>query len=154
MKNPDQLSSLFWLIVGVGISAGSVKYGVGNFLSPGAGFITFFAGIVLSLLSVLLFIFSLIRREPRQSIRSLWEGLAFGKVIYVIVLLMLYALTLQFLGFLPATLILLFFLFRIKGTYSPLTVVVLSLVISLGAYLVFQVWLQVQLPKGILQGII
>jgi putative tricarboxylic transport membrane protein len=154
MKNPDQLSSLCWLAIGVGISATSLKYGVGDFISPGAGFITFFAGLVLSLLSLILFITSVIRKEPRQGILSLWKGLEFGKAIYIVVLLLLYALTLQYLGFLLATLILLVFLFRIKGNYSLIKVIGLSLLISLGAYLVFQVWLQVQLPQGILQGII
>jgi putative tricarboxylic transport membrane protein len=154
MKNPDQLSSLFWLVTGVGISVISLKYGVGDFIAPGAGFITFFAGLVLALLSLILFIASFIKKEPRQSILSLWNGLEFGKVIYVVVLLTLYALTLQFLGFLAATLILLVFLFRIKGNYSLIKVIGLSVLISLGSYLVFQVWLQVQLPQGILQGII
>jgi putative tricarboxylic transport membrane protein len=154
MKNPDQGSSLFWLAVGIGIAAGSIKYGVGDFLSPGAGFITFFAGALLSLLSAVLFIKSLRSREPRKSLGSLWAGLSFGKVIYVLVLLILYALTLRFLGFVPTTFVLLAFLFRVKGTFSLPKVLSLSLLISLGAYLVFQVWLQVQLPKGILEGII
>ena len=154
MRSPDQISSLVWLAVGIGISITSLKYGVGDFISPGAGFITFFAGTLLALLSLILFLISIRNREPRNGLKTLWEGLSVGKVIYVVVLLILYTLTLQYLGFLIATLILLVFLFRIKGTFSLPKTFLLSLLISAGAYLVFQVWLQVQLPKGVLQGII
>jgi putative tricarboxylic transport membrane protein len=154
MRNPDQPSSLFWLLVGIVISVSSLKYGFGDFISPGAGFITFFAGAVLSLLSILLFISSLRSREPGKGLGALWEGREVGKVLYVIILLAAYTLTLKFLGFLIATLALLAFLFRLKATYGLLKIILMSLLITAGAYLVFQVWLQVQLPKGILQGII
>ncbi len=154
MRNPDQPSSLFWLLVGIAISVSSLKYGFGDFISPGAGFITFFAGAVLSLLSILLFISSFRSRESGIGIEGLWKGREVGKAVYVIVLLTAYTLTLKFLGFLIATLALLAFLFRLKATYGLLKIILMSLLITAGAYLVFQVWLQVQLPKGILQGII
>ncbi|MBI5604551.1 MAG: tripartite tricarboxylate transporter TctB family protein [Deltaproteobacteria bacterium] len=154
MKNPDQTSSLFWLVVGIGIALGSLRYGFGDFLSPGAGFITFFAGAILSLLSICLFIASVRRREPRKGLGKLWEGREVGKVFYVILLLTVYTLSLKFLGFLIATFLLLVLLFRIKAAYRLLKIVLIALLITAGTYLVFQVWLKVQLPKGLLQGII
>jgi putative tricarboxylic transport membrane protein len=154
MRNPDQISSLFWLVVGIGIAIFSLRYGFGDFLSPGAGFITFFAGAILSFLAMVLFIASVRSREPRKGLGSLWEGREVGKVLYVTLLLLVYSLTLTFLGFLITTFFLLLFLFRIRGAYRLRKIIIMSLLISAGAYLVFQVWLQVQLPKGILQGII
>lgn len=154
MKSSDQTSSLFWLVVGIAIAVSSLKYGFGDFISPGAGFITFFAGAILSLLAIVLLISSVRSREPRKGLRVLWEGREVGKVLYVIILLTVYTLTMKFLGFLIATFILLIFLFRIKAAYSLLKIIIMSLLITTGAYLVFQVWLQVQLPQGILQGII
>ena len=59
MRSPDQWSSLFWFLTGIGITLGSLKYGFGNLQAPRAGFITFFAGSVLSLLSIGLFFSSL-----------------------------------------------------------------------------------------------
>lgn len=154
MRNSDQISSLFWFIAGIGITLLSIKYEFGTFLSPGAGFITFFAGIFLSLLSLILFISSWRSREPQKRLRALWEDLEWSKVIYVVGLLIAYALILKYLGFLISTFLLLTFLFRVKGSYPWLRVTLLSLFITTGAFLLFQVWLQVQLPKGVLEGII
>jgi putative tricarboxylic transport membrane protein len=153
MRNPDQTSSLFWLVLGIGIIIGSLKYGFGTFIAPGAGFITFFAGAILSLLSLVLFISSFKAPKIQKGLRVLWEGLEVGKVLYVLILLMVYTLVLKHLGFLISTFFLLSLLFRIKATYPLLKIIIMSLSISVGAYLLFDFWLQVQLPKGFLEGI-
>jgi len=154
MRNPDQWSSLFWLLAGIGITLGSLKYGFGNLQAPGAGFITFFAGVVLSLLSVGLFFSSLRSERLRKGVGILWEGLEVGKVIYVFFLLVAYALVLKPLGFLITTFGLLCLLLKVKAAYPLLKVILISLLVTTGAYLLFQVWLKVQLPRGILEGII
>jgi putative tricarboxylic transport membrane protein len=154
MKNPDQTSSLFWLVVGIGITIGSLKYGFGTFVSPGAGFITFFAGAILCFLSLILLIASVRNRELQAGFGDLWKGLEVGKVLYVLSLLAVYALVLQTLGFLVSTFLLLALLFRVKADYSLGKVILLSFLISSGAYLIFDFWLRVQLPKGILERIL
>jgi putative tricarboxylic transport membrane protein len=154
MRNSDQISSLFWFITGIGVTLLSIKYDFGTFLSPGAGFVTFFAGLILSLLSLILFISSWRTREPHKRLKELWEGLDWIKVIYVVSLLVVYTLILKSLGFLISTFLLLTLLFRAKGSYPWLRVTLLSLFITTGAFLIFQIWLKVQLPKGILEGII
>jgi putative tricarboxylic transport membrane protein len=154
MRNTDQWSSLFWLLAGIGITLGSLKYGFGNLQAPGAGFITFFAGAVLSLLSVGLFFSSLRSERLRKGVGILWEGLEVGKVIYVFFLLVAYALVLKPLGFLITTFGLLCLLLKVKAAYPLLKVILISLLVTTGAYLLFQVWLKVQLPRGILEGII
>jgi len=154
MRNPDQWSSLFWLLAGIGITLGSLKYGFGTLQAPGAGFITFFAGAVLSLLSVGLFFSSLRSERLRKGVGILWEGLEVGKVIYVFFLLVAYALVLKPLGFLITTFGLLCLLLKVKAAYPLLKDILISLLVTTGAYLLFQVWLKVQLPRGILEGII
>ena len=155
MRNPDQWSSLFWVLAGLGITLGSLKYGFGTLQAPGAGFITFFAGMILSLLAVIFFLSSLKRDEKLQKgVASLWEGLEVYKVIFVLLLLVAYTLILKHLGFLISTFGLLCLLFRVKATYHLMKVILMSLLITSGAYLLFQVWLKVQLPRGILEGII
>ena len=154
MKRLDQISSLFWFVAGIGITLLSLKYEFGTFLTPGAGFITFFAGLLLSILSLLLFLSSWKSRDSAIRLRTLWEGLEWGKVLYVIALLILYTLVLKPAGFVLSTFLLLTFLFKIKSSFHWMKVILLSLLITFGAFLLFHVWLQVQLPKGILQGII
>jgi putative tricarboxylic transport membrane protein len=153
MKNTDQSSSLFWLVVGIGIALSSLKYGVGTFHEPGPGFITFFAGTILTILSLALFFSSLRDQKNRSKLQSLWAGLESGKVLYVIVLLVVYIFLLKPIGFLISTFFLLFLLFRVKGTYRLKTIFLMSFLVTVGSYLIFEIWLKAQLPKGILERI-
>jgi len=154
MRNTDQSSSLFWLVVAIGIVLLSLNYGVGTFHEPGPGFITFFAGAILIVLSLALFFSNFRDQAERSSLRSLWAGLETGKVFYVILLLVAYTFLLKPVGFLISTFLLLVLMFRVKGSYRLKTVFLMSLLVTAGSYLVFEIWLKAQLPKGILEGII
>jgi len=153
MRNTDQSSSLFWLVIGIGIALCSLKYGVGTFHEPGPGFITFFAGAILIILSLTLFFFSFRDQEDRGSLQSLWAGLETGKVLYVIFLLVAYTFLLKPVGFLISTFLLLFLLFRVKGSYRLKTIFLMSFLVTVGSYIIFEIWLKAQLPKGILERI-
>ena len=153
MRNTDRSSSLFWLVVGIGIAISSLKYGFGTFHEPGPGFITFFAGAILTFLSLALFFSSFRDRVDRGGLRNLWVGLEFGKVLYVILLLVAYTLMLKSIGFLISTFVLLFLLFRVKGSYRLRTILLMSFLVTTGSYLIFEIWLKAQLPKGILERI-
>lgn len=128
----------------------SLKYGFGSLSEPGVGFITFFAGAILALLSLLLFLSSFRGKEKPAELRELWAGLDVKKVLYVLLLLVVYPVLLRPVGFPLCTFILLFLLFRVKGSYGIWTTLFASFFVTAVSYLVFQVWLQVQLPKGIL----
>ena len=154
MRNTDQSSSLFWLVIGIGTALSSLKYGIGTFHQPGPGFITFFAGAILIILSLSLFFSSFRDQKARPRLQTLWAGLDPGKVLYVIVLLVAYTFLLKSIGFLIGTFFLLFLLFRVKGTYRLRTIFLMSSLVTAGAYIIFEIWLKAQLPKGILQGII
>ncbi len=149
MSNPDRFSSIVCLVGGAMTALWSLKYGFGSFSEPGVGFITFFAGAILALLSLLL-LFSSFREEESAGLRALWAGLDVKKVVYVLALLVAYTLLLRPGGFLLCTFILLFLLFRVKGSYGIWATLLVSLSVTAVSYLLFQVWLQVQLPRGIL----
>ncbi|MGZ3514203.1 MAG: tripartite tricarboxylate transporter TctB family protein [Thermodesulfobacteriota bacterium] len=154
MRNTDQSSSLFWLVLAIGIVLLSLTYGVGNFHEPGPGFITFFAGAILIVLSLALFFSNFGGRAEQSSLRSLWTGLETGKILYVLLLLVAYTFLLKPVGFLISTFLLLVLMFRVKGSYRLKTVFLMALLVTAGSYLVFEIWLKAQLPKGILEGII
>jgi len=127
----------------------SLKYGFGSLSEPGVGFITFFAGAILALLSLLLFLSSFREKEKPADLRELWAGLDVKKVLYVLMLLVVYPVLLRPAGFPLSTFVLLFLLFRVKGSYGIWTTLLASFFVTAVSYLVFQVWLQVQLPRGI-----
>lgn len=154
MKHIDQYSSIFWFIVGIAITLSSLKYGIGSLSQPGAGFITFFPGIILSLFSVALFISSKKDHENGNGLRDLWAGLDVKRVAFTIILLLVYILALRPVGFVISTFVLLFFLFRLKSSYNLKIILIMSIVVAIISYIVFAILLQTQLPKGILEGII
>ena len=149
MRNTDQSSSLFWLVVAIGIVLLSLKYGVGTLHEPGPGFITFSAGAILMVLSLALFVSNFRDQAERSNLRSLWAGLETGKVLYVLLLLVGYVFILKPVGFLISTFLLLFLLFRVKESYRLKMVLVMSFLVTAGSYLVFEIWLKAQLPKGV-----
>lgn len=128
----------------------SLKYGFGSLSEPGVGFTTFFAGAILALLSLLLFLSSLRGEEKKVDLRELWAGLDVKKVLYVLLLLVVYALLLRPGGFPLCTFVLLFLLFRVKGSYGVWTTLLASSLVTAVCYLLFQKWLQVPLPSGML----
>ena len=154
MRNPDQYSSLLLLIVGVLVMIRSVAYGLGTSGQPGLGFITFLAGLVLSILSFALFISAFRDRENRGRLKDLWAGLRVGRVLYVLLLLSAYALILRNVGFLIATFVLLCLLFRLEASYRLRNIIILSFLSSAASYVLFEVVLRAQLPRGILGGIL
>lgn len=52
----DRASSLFWMVVALGICFGSLRLGIGHLHKPGPGFFSFLAGSALCILSVSLFL--------------------------------------------------------------------------------------------------
>jgi putative tricarboxylic transport membrane protein len=153
MKNVDQYSSLFWFIVGIAISLSSLKYGIGSLSQPGAGFITFFPGMIISLLSAALFISSRRDRDNVSRLRDLWAGFDLKKVAYAILLLAVYILAFKPVGFVASTFVLLAFLFRLKSAYRLSTVLAMSIAFTIVSYVVFALLLKTQLPQGLLEGI-
>ena len=148
MKHPDQYAGIFWILLAAAITVSSLFYGVGSFSTPGPGFITFGAGAILTVLSLLLWIAAARSKEGVPSLRSLWEGRQTGKAFYIVGLLVVYMLVLSPLGFLISTFLLLILLFRVQASYPLKTVIFLSAASTLASMVVFDVWLGVQLPRG------
>jgi putative tricarboxylic transport membrane protein len=136
MKNPDQYAGIFWILLGGAITISSFFYGVGSFSAPGPGFITFLAGAILTLLSLVLFISSSKSKGTGQSLRSLWEGRQSGKAFYILALLVAYMFLMTPLGFLLSTFLLLILLFRVQAAYSLKKVILLSAASTIASIIV------------------
>lgn len=133
------------------VSAGTVflssKLPFGSFATPGAGFLPIMVGVLMFLLSLILFIQSFSKEEEGR--KALWAKGGTGRVLLILLSLVLYGLFLEKLGFILTTFLLMGFLLLAIGKVRKSVVILLSLISSLGCYGVFQVWLNVQLPKGI-----
>jgi len=144
MQN-DRMTSIFLFVFAILFCIKSYQFGLGHLRDPGTGFIPFFSGVLLGCLSLSIFIKSMVIREKRSAFGGGWM-----KGAWVIGSLILYVLVLEKLGFLVTTFI---FLILSLLSFQPskfLSAFLVSLFTVLVSYLVFSLWLKVQLPKGIL----
>jgi putative tricarboxylic transport membrane protein len=149
MNLRDQLSGLFWLGVSVFICVESIRSRVGSFRAPGPGFFPLCSGIILGAFAVILILLSILRKKEDGKAKSLWKGINWSKIVLVLGSLFVYTLLLPEIGYLVTTFGLLTLLFSIIGRPRLWLNGMMAFITVLGTYLLFHIWLDVQLPKGI-----
>lgn len=149
MNRQDQTSGLVWLAVGLFIVIGSVlSMDMGTLREPGAGLFPLITGGLVSLLSaIVLYKAFWGNRTERRSLRELWEGTGWRRVVYVIAALFLYTLLLKKIGFVLMTFLLMVFLLRSIEPQKWGLVAAYSIVAAVGSYVIFDRVLQVSLPE-------
>ncbi len=144
-----RLTGLFWLALSIFICAMSVPLGIGTFKNPGPGFVLFWAGMILGILGILLWFLAGSKERGNVKTWDLWKGLKWDKVIFVLISLFIYILLLPAVGYLVTTSALLFFLFSIIERSALWVRIVFALTATVTTYIIFYLWLDVQLPRGI-----
>ena len=147
MSRLDLRSSFFWMIVSAMTIFLSFKLPFGSFANPGAGFLPLLVGVMMFLLSLILFVQQLFKEEEGR--KAFWAKGGTARVLLILGSLVFYGVFLEKLGFILMTFLLMGFLLLAIGRVRKLAVLLLSLLSSLGCYAVFQIWLNVQLPKGV-----
>lgn len=138
--------SVILIALGVAVASAGVGYGWGSLDSPGPGFVPFLAGAAIAGFSAVTLVQTLTKgwRPPRE----LWTSLRWRRPFVTTVCLLLYSIVLRDLGFLISTFVLTAYLYRMLEPSRWTATVLAALVTTLGFYLVFQIWLDVQLPRG------
>ena len=146
--NNDQVSGGIWLVIGLVITISSIGYGLGTLESPETGFMPFWTGLVISFFSFIGLIQATKQQRKGVVWKSILNGSHWGKSLFVLGALFAYIVLLPILGFLICTILFLGFLFRIVKPLGWGTVIGGSILFSLAAYGIFEVWLKAQLPIG------
>lgn len=150
MSFRDLWSGIFWLAISTCVCLISIPISIGTLHSPGPGFLPFWSGVALGIFSIALIITSILKEKVEEKISNLWKGMDWHKVIWVLAALFIYAILLPSLGYLIATSGLLAFLLSLLSRQRLWIPVVSAIITAVVSYLLFYVWLDVQLPKGIL----
>lgn len=150
MRTRDIFSSLFWMLIGVGVCYGGYDLKLGTLHNPDSGFIFFWVGVIMVGLSLIIFIQALGLKPQMGEMRLVWSGVRWKKIISVLLALFLYAYAFTFLGFIVSTVLLLIFLFKAVEPQKWSVAIMGAILSALIGYAVFQVWLGSQLPKGLL----
>jgi len=150
----EKWSSLFWLGVGIFICIGSLRLSLGEFRNPGPGFLSFFAGLVITGLALVVHLQSRKRRAGRTKEESepIWSDPRKGmKIVMTVVALLVYSGAMNYLGFLLSTFLFLAFILKTIEPQRWSVTLIGSLIASAAFYVIFEIGLQSQLPKGLLQ---
>lgn len=152
MKKVDLISSTFWLVFSLVVVRESYLLGIGTLRSPQAGFLPFVASIALGTLSLIHLIFTLrLKTKTSENTEDLvFNRLTWPKVLYVAISLFIYAILLNTLGFILNTMLLIGFLLIIVERQRWYVVITGTILPPLIGYLIFDVCLKVQMPKGFL----
>ena len=151
MSKADKISGLFWLFFGILVSVESARLGLGTLHRPGPGFLFFYAGIFVSIISLIILIRAFLTKKLEESKESIFGASRnIWKAVYVLIAIFLYALLMDPLGFIPVTLLLFLFILGILEKKRWIVAALTSLAVTVAAYLIFETALQSQLPKGIL----
>ncbi len=151
MEKADRASGLFWFVFSLFVSYESYKLGLGTLHQPGPGFLFFWTGVVTAILSLIIIVTSLRNRPPEETAGSDFGSWKVAKIVPVLISLFVYVLFMEWLGFLIVTLLLFIFLLGVIEKKRWWFAVLASLLITTLTYMVFEVALQSQLPKGLLE---
>jgi len=150
----EKWSSLVWLGSGVFICIGSLKLSLGKFHNPGPGFLSFFAGLTVVGLALVVHIQSRKtgRNAEKEKMEPLWSDRQKGsKMVMTIGALFVYAVAMNYLGFPISTFLFLAFLLKVIEPQRWSVALIGSLLASAAFYAVFEIGLQSQLPVGFLK---
>jgi len=166
----DSWLSVFWIVCALLICFGSYRLSLGSLNDPGPGMFPFIAGVALGVLSMVEW-WNTSRAYRRH---ALTPALAVGddpdgvhtvsteaieplfpnrlgaqKAAAVIVALLIYALTMEHLGFILSTTLFIAFLLWLVERQRWYVIGFGAILSSMATYLVFKVWLETSLPIGL-----
>jgi putative tricarboxylic transport membrane protein len=144
----DFFQGLLWLFIGLVVVFLSSQYTIGTLSDPGPGALPFGLGLVFVLLSMIL-LFQSFRIKNRENEKHLPFGPRRLKVFLIILFLGLIIVLLESLGYLLSIFLMISFSMLIMEPKRWLSALLLGVIASYSSYMLFDVWLKVQLPKGL-----
>jgi putative tricarboxylic transport membrane protein len=152
IRNSELWGGLFWLSIGTFVVWAGRDMGLGRLSEPGSGFAFYWIGILMCALSLAVIGQALVSGGP--TVASLWAGTRWHKVLVVVGLLLVYGIGFQTIGFIPCTLALLLVLMWFVDPVRWWLALIVAVVATFGVWAALTKWLKIQLPSGILDGIL
>ncbi len=148
MIRADRISGIFWLCFAVLAMIESYRLGLGTLHKPGPGFLFFWVNIVLGIMSLVVLIRAWMSKKEEGPPPAIFGTQNVLKIVLVLASLFIYVLLMETVGFIPVTLMLFIFLLGIIEKKKWYYTAFVSILVTVISYLIFETWLQSQLPKG------
>jgi hypothetical protein len=151
-KRARKVEGFSWIGIGAVICFFAWRVHLGSFREPGPGFVAFASGLFISVVGLIMLFsqtLSRISRDDGFDLNLTFQNISWLRLAYTMMLLFGYAVFLNILGYILTTFLVMSGLFydREKNNWALSS---LTSLFTVGAsYLVFEVWLRCQLPRGI-----
>ncbi len=151
MAKKECILDIVMFLIGVVFVTEALRLGLGNVNRPKPGFLPFYTGAALVLVSASSLINKfLAAKKEKDEGRNRVAGGSFLNVIGVIGAMVVYVMVLPHLGYLTSTFFLLIFLFKAAGIRKWAFVAVAAFLAVSLSYIVFSSWLNLRFPRGFL----
>ncbi len=145
-----RIEGFFWIIAGAGICFLAWKFRIGSLREPGPGFVAFFSGLFLSGVGLVMFFSgSFSKNSDQADFGQIFHNISWFRLAYTMALLLGYALLLNTLGYILTTFLAMWGLFLDWKKTSLVSSFLTSVLTTAVTYLVFEVWLHCQFPRGL-----
>jgi hypothetical protein len=149
MKRFPLYSNLFWIFFSLFVCIESYRYKLGAINKPGPGFFPFFAGLIMLILS-LAAIFQSSKKKNNIEGTPRQEPFRWWNIVIILGSIVLYAFSLETVGFLINTFIFMCLLLKVVEPQTWKTAIIGGLITTFAANLFFNVIFRTQIPRGIL----
>jgi putative tricarboxylic transport membrane protein len=144
----DRIAGGVVLLIGMAVIWQATRLHIGSFAAPGPGLFPLLLGLIIALLSIALIIFA----EETNGDKGAFSWRSLKRVALVYGALLFYYAVLELVGFLIASFALLLFLSLVIGKQRIVGSLLRAVIMTGLSYLLFEVALKSQLPKGIIGG--
>jgi putative tricarboxylic transport membrane protein len=153
MERREKITLFIWFFLFVFVCAESLRLGLGSLSEPGPGFLSFGASVVIGLLAGIQFLKER-GKKLAGHVAPLFRGKNKRAVLFTLGVIFAYPLLLDRLGFVICTLLFMGVSLRTVGSQKWRSVLVISIGTAILSYLLFDVWLPLQMPKGTWVGLL
>ena len=119
---------------------------------PEAGYFPFYVGTLICICSLAVFVQSLLKRKSDQAVFVTEEQ--FRLVLVVLIPTTLYAIAVWKIGIYVSSALFILLFMRFAGHYSWLRSAAACALVSVSAFVMFEIWFKIPLPKGPVEALI
>ena len=149
MARYDRISALFLIGIAFGICYESIRLGPGTLAQPGPGLTPLGSGLVLGIFGFIVFMRTFRRAKGESEVLSK-QGTQWRKVILLVPATVCHAFLIDLLGFCLVTFLWMGYLYWEVGEMGFKKAVFASMVTTASSFLLFEYFLEVRFPKGVL----
>jgi len=150
VKKYNIITSIFLILVGAYVIQYSKRFDEFVNGAPGPGFWPRMLGGLLIVVSCLLILTTVFTKKEMAAHLLDFKSRGFKQVVKLFAVLILFGFGLNFIGFLPSSLIFVALVMYVMGVKNPVKIGITGVAITLSIYVIFAVALGLILPKGVL----